>query len=180
PAAAASEPVAEAKQAEPAPIEVALTLELEPAAEPEPEPEPELITLEFLDDKGRVVPPPPEPERDLVGELLERIREELRLLRERQQIVLSEGQLDAISADIRNGRDLVRIEDGVVFDSTHPRFVRALEDPDPIWVSFLASVTYTALNRWLDGITDEDELGFHHKHAEHLLSGLLGGESNHQ
>ena len=88
--------------------------------------------------------------------------------------LLSEGQLDSISADTRNGRELVRIEEeGVVFDCAHPRFVRAMRDPDPIWVSFLASVAYTGLNRWLDEITDEDELNFHHRHAEHLLSGLL-------
>src|SRR5690606_19392327 len=113
------------------------------------------LDLGFLGELPKVVDPP-EPERDLVGELLERIREELRLLREHQQIVLSEGQLDMIAVDVRNGRDLVRIDGGVVFDSTHPRFVRAMEDPDPIWVSFLASVAYTALNRWLDEVTDED------------------------
>jgi hypothetical protein len=104
------------------------------------------------------------------------MREELRLLREKQPIVLLEGHLDAISADVRNGRELVRIEDGgVVFDSTHPRFIRAMHDADPIWISFLASVAYTALNRWLEEITDEDELVFHHRHVEHLLSGLLDG-----
>jgi hypothetical protein len=182
------EPEPEAKS-EPA-VEPAVEPEPQTASEPEPPAEPIVedfaaeigledlsfgaLELEFLDAKGKVVPPPPEPKRDLIGELLERIREELRLLRAQQQIALSEGQLDGIKADRRNGRDLVRIENGVVFDSAHPRFIRAMEDPDPIWVSFLASVAYTALNRWLDQITDEDELGFHHKHATHLLSGLLG------
>lgn len=158
----------------------------ETAAEPEPEstiaetdPEEPLavadgpITVELLDANNQVVPLS---EADLVGAVLERVRDELRLLRERHQIVLSEGQLDSVSADTRRGRELVRIESqGVVFDCAHPRFVRAMHDPDPIWVSFLASVAYTGLNRWLDEITDEDELTFHHRHAEHLVSGLLDG-----
>jgi hypothetical protein len=118
--------------------------------------------------------PAPAPKPDPVGVVLERIREELRLLRERHEIVLTEGQLDCISADPRNGRELVRIEEGVVFDSSHRRFERAMTDPDPMWISFLASVAYTALNRWLEEVTDADELLFHQRHADHLLSGLLG------
>jgi hypothetical protein len=120
-----------------------------------------------------VVEPELEPEPDPVAELLERVREELRLLRERHAITLAEGLLDRIDAEPGRGVELVSIDGRVVFDGCHPRFVRALEDPDPIWVSFLASVAYTALNRWLEEVTDDDELDFHAAHAELLLSGLL-------
>jgi hypothetical protein len=166
-------------------------IEIEPAPEVESEElidlegmlglsfdEPEQVLERLLDfDEPASTEPPVKikPPRDLVAELLERVREELRMLREQHQIVLAEGLLDCISADIRNGRELVRIEDGVVFDSRHPRFVRAMDDPDPIWVSFLASVAYTAINRWLDEITDAHEQVFHHRHAEYLLSGFVDG-----
>jgi hypothetical protein len=177
------------EQAVPHEDEPTVQAEPEPATEPAPapakpepapaEPEPLVppsgpsspITVELLDANNKVVPLS---ERDLAAAVLESVRDELRLLRERHQIVLSEGHLDAIASDVRNGRELVRIEaEGVVFDSMHPGFVRAMHDADPVWISFLASVAYTALNRWLDEITDEDELVFHHRHAEHLLSGLL-------
>ncbi|PRP94289.1 hypothetical protein [Enhygromyxa salina] len=121
--------------------------------------------------------PEPEPEPDYVGELLERVRAELRLLRSRAQIMLTEGLLDCIHAEPGPGRELVKIDDRVIFDSEHPRFVRALADPDPIWVSFLASVAYTALNRWLDEVTDEDELAFHAGHARLLMTGTLAEPS---
>jgi hypothetical protein len=83
--------------------------------------------------------------------------------------------LDCIHAERGDGKTLVAVEGRVVFDSNHPRFVRALADPDPIWVSFLASVAYTALNHWLDEVSDDDELEFHAAHASLLLSALLDG-----
>ncbi|PRP93025.1 hypothetical protein ENSA5_45860 [Enhygromyxa salina] len=174
------------------------TADPDPASEPDPEPtdlaaavtamdkppldtDEELGPLELsplqLEPPEELAPEPqPEPQPDLVGELLERVREELRLLRERHQVVLAEGRLDRIDAKEGRGRELVSINGRVIFDSAHPRFVRALDDPDPIWVSFLASVAYTALNRWLEEITDAHELLFHAGHAEHLLSGLLDPE----
>jgi hypothetical protein len=120
-------------------------------------------------------PAPIQPPRDLVAELLDRIRDELRLLRERHEFTLAEGLLDCIHAERGDGKTLVAVEGRVVFDSNHPRFVRALADPDPIWVSFLASVAYTALNHWLDEVSDDDELEFHAAHASLLLSALLDG-----
>jgi hypothetical protein len=69
---------------------------------------------------------------------------------------------------------LVRIDGAVVFDSKHRCFVQALEQPDdPVWVSFLASVAYTALNHWQEQVTDADELSFHARHAALLASGVL-------
>jgi len=120
-------------------------------------------------------PEPAAPAIDPAAELLERVRAELRLLRDHHEVILSEGLLDRIGAEPRKGKILVVIDDGVWFDSTHPRFVRALEDPDPIWVSFLASTAYTALNTWLDKITDAHEIAFHHSHAQFVLSSLLEG-----
>lgn len=136
---------------------------LEPAA-PTPTPKPE---------PAPVQPPP----RDPVADLLDRIRDELRLLRERHELTLGEGLLDGIHAESRNGKTLVVVDDRVVFDSAHPRFLRALVDPDPIWVSFLASVAYTALNHWLEEVSDDDELEFHAAHATFLLSALLDGSA---
>lgn len=131
-----------------------------PPPEPKPEPEPEPIIE---------LPPAPDP----VDVLLERIRDELRLLRERHEITLADGLLDAVQAEPGRGRELISIDNRVVFDSTHPRFARALQDDDPVWVSFLASVAYTALNRWLDEVTDDDEQAFHGAHAALLLTAML-------
>ena len=86
-----------------------------------------------------------------------------------------EGLLDDITAQVGSGRQLLRIDDKVIFDSENEHFVRALRDPDPAWVSFLASAAYTALNTWLESVSNEDELTFHAVHAELLLSSLLTG-----
>ncbi|MCA9700098.1 MAG: hypothetical protein KC431_21410, partial [Myxococcales bacterium] len=112
---------------------------------------------------------------DPVGVLLERIREELRMVRQRDASLLTEGLLDNITAQVGSGRQLLRIDDKVIFDSENEHFVRALRDPDPAWVSFLASAAYTALNTWLESVSNEDELTFHAVHAELLLSSLLTG-----
>ena len=120
---------------------------------------------------------PTESPRDPVVVLLDRIRDELRLLRERHEFTLSEGLLDCIHALPGDGKRLVTVEGNVTFDSMHPRFTRALADPDPIWVSFLASVAYTGLNHWLEDVSDDDELGFHAAHANLLLSALLTAPS---
>lgn len=137
-------------------------VEREMAGPPEPEP-------------SKPEPAPIQPPRDPVAELLERIRDELRLLRERHAFTLAEGLLDCIHAEPGDGKTLVVVDGRVVFDRVHPRFSRALADPDPIWVSFLASVAYTALNHWLEEVSDDDELEFHATHATMLLSALLDG-----
>jgi hypothetical protein len=133
----------------------------------------ELITPDVPDVPVVPVAPP-----DPIGELLEAIREELRLVRKGQESLLAEGLLDRIEAKPgrRRGRGpLVAIDDGaVVFDSQHPCFEQALAQPDdPIWVSFLASVAYTALNHWQVEVTDADELAFHARHATLLASAVL-------
>ncbi|MFV8755258.1 hypothetical protein ACNOYE_32310 [Nannocystaceae bacterium ST9] len=140
-------------------VEVELPVQAAPSPEPATSPRAEPVV----------------PARDLVGELLEAIREELRMVREGQESLLAEGLLDKLRAEPGRGRGpLVKIDGAVVFDSKHPCFVQALDDrEDPIWVSFLASVAYTALNHWQDQVTDADELSFHARHAALLASGVL-------
>ncbi len=101
------------------------------------------------------------------------------MVREGQEHLLAEGLLDQIRAKPRRGRGaLVEIDGAVIFDSKHPCFVRALADPsEPVWVSFLASVAYTALNHWQEAVTDADELAFHARHATLLVSGVLSPAS---
>ncbi len=159
--------------------EVVAVVEPEPEPEPAPEPEskpepPKLDLLAIRDEPPEPAPAPPEPPVDPVVVLLDRIRDELRLLRERHEVTLSEGMLDFIHAGPGDGKTLVCVDDCVTFDTMHPRFARALDDPDPIWVSFLASVAYTGLNHWLEEVSDDDELAFHGAHATLLLTALLG------
>lgn len=140
-------------------IEVMLQAQRAAAAEPEPPP----------------VTPPPPPEPDPEDLLLDAIREELRQIRHGHEALLSEGLLDKIEVESRRGKAaLVRIDGAVIFDADHPCFARALAEPgDPVWVSFLTSVAYSALNHWQAQITDDDELAFHDRHAALLLSGVL-------
>jgi hypothetical protein len=120
-------------------------------------------------------PPPPDP----VGELLEAIREELRLVRKGHETLLAEGLLDELRAEPGRGRGpLVRIDGAVVFDSEHPCFTLALREPDePVWVSFLASHAFTALNYWQEQVTDADERNFHSRHAALLATTALTGDT---
>lgn len=166
--------------------------EAPPTAAVEPEPAPAAVKPPALDlhrvvaelERELVDEPPapakPEPTKpidpppDPVVVLLDRIRDELRLLRRKHEFTLSEGLLDLIRAEPGDGRTLVEVEGRVTFDSTHPRFSRALTDPDPIWVSFLASVAYTGLNHVLEEVSDEDEIDFHGAHATLLLSAMIG------
>jgi hypothetical protein len=118
-----------------------------------------------------LAPPPPDP----VDVLLDKVRDELRLVRKGQESLLAEGLLDKIRAEEGRGRGpLVKLDGAVVFDSKHPCFLQALGQPnDPVWVSFLASVAYTALNHWQEEVTDEDELSFHARHAALLASAVI-------
>ena len=67
--------------------------------------------------------------------MLERIRDELRLLRDRHAIAVSEGHLDSISAEVRNGKALVRIDEreaeARVFHARHSEYLlSALVEPE--------------------------------------------------
>lgn len=120
-------------------------------------------------------PPPAPPPPDPVAVLLDAIRDELRLVRKGHESLLAEGLLDELRAETGGGRgSLVTIDGAVVFDNTHPCFRLALVNPDdPIWISFLASHAFTALNFWQDQVTDAHEQAFHARHAALLVSSLL-------
>jgi hypothetical protein len=153
----------------------------QPAAAPTPSPAPSTAPPS---------PTPPDPDAaaqpaaptspmsnqpDPVGVLLEAIREELRLVRKGHEQLLAEGLLDELRAEPGRGRGpLVRIDGAVVFDTEHPCFALALREPDDaVWVSFLASHAFTALNFWQDQVSDADERAFHARHAALLATSAL-------
>ena len=139
-----------------------VTVFVPPALEPEPKPEAEPV---------EEPPPPPKPAPSPTQILLEQIRAELRLVRRGNEKVLADRHLDALRFD-RLPHDILSAprEDSVVINMAHRVVATALDqDPvDPILVSVIASSAYTALNRWLEDISDADEAMFHRLHAEHL------------
>jgi hypothetical protein len=125
--------------------------------------------------------PPPQPEpREL---LLHAIREELRLVRTSNQNLLADRHLEMLQVGPDGGHPpgLCTIEPGkppkIVLWAGHPLVRIAIEtrSGDPVVVSFLASVAYTALNVALEEIEDHHEHVFHGHHAAHVLSGLTDG-----
>ncbi len=125
-----------------------LELELEPArSEPESKPEP---TAE--------------------DRLLEAVRSELRLIRRGNARAVSDGLLDLMLFGELPGTTLARhTGPGIVLSRSHPVVRNALQAPgDSVWVSMLASSVYTAINLWLDDVTDGDEVLFHRLHAEYV------------
>jgi hypothetical protein len=159
-------------KAEPQPVPQPVT---QPLTQPQPEPRPTLPQQAETPMPSETAPPPPPP--DPVGELLEAIREELRLVRKGHEQLLAEGLLDELRAEPGRGRGpLVRIDGAVVFDTEHPCFALALrQSDDPVWVSFLASHAFTALNFWQEQVTDADERTFHARHAALLATSTLTG-----
>lgn len=132
----------------------------EPSPAPEPPPAPPTPTR------------PPTPEE----QLLDDVRAELSLVRARNRALLSDVHLDRIVVEPLGGRQraLVAHADasGVVINRAHPVVQRALEQRarDPIWVSWVSSAVYTALNVWLEEVTDADEM-----HFLHLMAQLVAG-----
>ncbi len=98
-------------------------------------------------------------------QLLDAIRAELSLVRARNRSLLTHVHLDRItvgSMSLRR-RSLVAWADdsGVVVNGKHAVVRRALEHPeDPVWRSYVCSAVYTALNVWLEEVTDTDEMHF--------------------
>lgn len=127
----------------------------------EPEPAPIEPTPIASPPPSEPVPPPPTPEERLVDAL----RAELSLVREKSERLLSDVHLDRLQVLPLTGdeRELVAVADtrGVLVNRDHPVVRRALADlADPVWCSFVASAVYTALNVWLTEITDADERTF--------------------
>lgn len=106
-------------------------------------------------------PPLPTPEERMVDAL----RSELLLVRERSERLLSDAHLARLHVRPLTGDacSLVALADarGVIVNRDHPVVQRALREPhDPVWCSYVASAVYTALNVWLAEITDADERVF--------------------
>ncbi|MEM9457216.1 MAG: hypothetical protein AAGF11_23765 [Myxococcota bacterium] len=123
--------------------------------------------------------PPPAPTRPPTPEehLLDDVRAELSLVRARNHALLSDVHLDRIVVEPldRRRRALVAHADasGVVINRAHPVVQRALRQRarDPIWVSWVSSAVYTALNVWLEEVTDADEMHFLYLMAQLVAEG---------
>ena len=63
-----------------------------------------------------------------------------------------------------------------VINRRHPLVAVTLErfESDPLWVTFLASAAYTAINCRLVKVTDADEAQFHYQLAQLVVSGFAG------
>jgi len=112
-------------------------------------------------------PPPPGPGERLVAA----VQAELEALRRGHESLLTGFNLDHVRAVAGGGTAMVSItRDGLVIDLEHPLVKRALDRHagDRLWISFLASRIYTALNVWREDITDVDEAAFHARHLAWL------------
>lgn len=112
-------------------------------------------------------PPPPTPGERLVAA----VQAELHALRRGHESLLTGFNLDHVYAVAGAGAAVVGIrDDGLIVDINHPLVQRAIagHDADRVWVSFLASRVYTALNVWREDITDVDEGKFHARHLAWL------------
>jgi len=103
------------------------------------------------------------------------VQAELEALRRGHESLLTGFNLDHVRAVTGRGEAPVAIaRDGLVIDLAHPLVKQALErhTSDRLWVSFLASRIYTALNVWREDITDNDEAAFHARHLAWLRAEL--------
>jgi hypothetical protein len=120
---------------------------------------------------------PPRPaEPTAADRLVAAIQGELHALRRGHEQLLTGFNLDHVRAIAGDGAQAVRCDrDGVVLDPRHPRIAEAIArwGGDRVWVSFLVSQVYTALNVWREDITDEDEEAFHRRHLTWLRGELV-------
>jgi len=120
---------------------------------------------------------PPKPREPTPTErMVAAIQGELHALRRGHEALLTGFNLDHVRAVAGAGEQAVRCErDGVVVDANHPRIAAAVAGygRDRVWISFLVSQVYTALNVWREDITDEDEEAFHRRHLEWLRGELV-------
>ena len=120
---------------------------------------------------------PPRPaEPTAADRLVAAIQGELHALRRGHEQLLTGFNLDHVRAIAGDGAQAVRCDrDGVVLDPRHPRIAEAIArwGGDRVWVSFLVSQVYTALNVWREDITDEDEEAFHRRHLTWLRGEIV-------
>ena len=143
--------------------------------EPSDPPVPESREAEELPTfQPRPIPPPGPEER-----LVEALRSELTALQQRNEQILSRLNLDRIRVDDHPSEVPVDCgPSGTVLYARHALVKKALTtfEEDPLLLSFLASATYTALNIWLEEVTDHHERVFHGLLADHVLSHVAARE----
>ena len=110
---------------------------------------------------------PTEPEPPSREELLlEVLREELQLVRDANKHLLSDVNLELLRFEKLSKKLAVLCDErGTHLNPGHPMVQVVLEqfDRDRIWVTFLASAVYSAINHRLAEVTDDQEARFHHE-----------------
>ncbi|MCX4242405.1 hypothetical protein [Paraliomyxa miuraensis] len=140
--------------------EVEAEVELE-EDEVEAEVEAEVEDVEETEVVPEAVPEPSPEER-----LVEVLRAELGRVRERDDTLLCDEHLERIRVAplTRKRRALVAWagHEGVIVNREHPLVALVLSEPhgDPVWRDYLCAAIYTAINVWLEEITDADEQRF--------------------
>lgn len=110
-------------------------------------------------------PRPPTPEEVLA----QRVRDELRLIRERDASLFAELYLERVCVAPIGGSRIAWSHGGsAALDSLHPIVRRAVAEPDPLLVSLLASAAFTVLNVAYEELTDEQEARVLAHHAAYL------------
>jgi len=118
-------------------------------------------------------PPPHPPAEDLrEARFVEAVRQQLRLVRGENRSLLSDENIGRIELGSALADVAVTCDDwSTTINRRHSAVELALErfDQDPIWVAFIASSVFTAVNVFLSEVTDSDEELFHD-----LLAQLVG------
>ncbi|MBC8070014.1 MAG: hypothetical protein IAG13_16875, partial [Deltaproteobacteria bacterium] len=97
------------------------------------------------------------------------VRDELRLLRGRDEPLFAEMYVERVTVERVSGELVAVARDGaVVLDAAHPVVARALARPEPLLVSLLASAALTVLNLVHESLTDEQEAQVLAHHVAHL------------
>ncbi|HWB78921.1 MAG TPA: hypothetical protein VG755_28360, partial [Nannocystaceae bacterium] len=127
---------------------------------------PQIVAASAPEPASALLPPAP-PSREQI--LVQLVRDELRMIRERDQSLFAEPYLERIRVSKRDGELVAVEEDGnAILDVAHPIVRRALAQPDPLIVSLLASAAFTVLNVAHEALTDEQEARVLAHHAAYL------------
>lgn len=164
---------AQASHVRPALADIAVVL----VRQGRPEWQPLLDKLETLDllepEPAAAEPETQTPALPVEARLLEALRRELVRLRQRNGQILSDFNLGKLELErLDSPLEAVHCRwDQIVLNSQNQGVRRVLErfEQDPLWLAFLASAVYTAVNSHLEQVTDGDEAQFHHELAESVL-----------
>ncbi|MFO7565937.1 MAG: hypothetical protein R6X02_25060 [Enhygromyxa sp.] len=113
------------------------------------------------------------------AQLLEALREELRLVRAGNRGLLSNRLLDSVvlGSPVRRGPLFRHVDNRTEIDTGHRLFQAVLDGylEDPVLLTLLASSAYTFLNVVHTEIADADEAEFLRLHAAHAKTRVLAG-----